>query len=136
MAANIVKKPLVSKKFFWKWDNLERRLSKALWKFNFVFYGIFFKGKKDQDLITSPLYYNVAKYVYIFLGKMSRYAMLISEVIQVSTWRSPEVLQRGWVPKPGRVTSGIWTRNLPIYLQLLNVATPSELGFLRWFDLY
>ena len=46
IARNIVKKFFASKKFFWKWDNLERGLSKILWKFNFIFYGICYQKQK------------------------------------------------------------------------------------------
>ena len=37
-----------------------------------------------------------------------------------STQRLLGASQQGWVPKSGRVFSGVWTKNLPISLQCLN----------------
>ena len=59
LAKNIVKTFFASKKFFWKWDNLERGLSKILWKFSFIFYGICYQKQKwprsnSQPFMTLP----------------------------------------------------------------------------------
>ena len=46
--------------------------------------------------------------------------MLITAFCTYLTWRSPEAMERGWVPKPSWAPSGFWTGTFWFLLQCLN----------------
>ena len=136
---NLVKKFLASKKFFWKWDDLERRLSKILWKFKLIFYGICNQKQKRPDLITNPLWR-----CQICLGFFSW-----NEQIKSLTQCSSQHLLKFRLESHQKPHNEVGSLNLAGHLVgfepgtfqfICNASTHwstlSELGLLRWFDLY
>ena len=71
-----------------------------------------------------------------YIADSVTHPMLITKCIQVSTRRSPWATKQGWVPKPGQASTRVWTRNLPIHLQPLQLLghTPRVRVFMMiWF---
>ena len=64
-----------------------------------------------------------------YRGDSHTHPMLITAFCQFVTKRSPEASYPGWVPKPSRGSSGVWTINLPICSQSLKALGHCALMF-------
>ena len=79
---NIVTTFLASKKFFRKWDNLERGLSKILWKFSLIFYGICYQKQKGPRTNYQP-FMTLPNTIFSWNEQIVTHSMSITAFIQV-----------------------------------------------------